>query len=35
VGKGVNVGEKGKGGKRVRTKGGNREGLRVGKRGKC
>ena len=28
----VNVGEKGKGGKRVRTKGGNREGLRVGKR---
>ena len=31
MGKGVKVGEKGKGGKRVRIKGGTREGVRVGK----
>lgn len=31
MGKGVKVGEKCKGGKRVRIKGGKREGLKVGK----
>ena len=34
MGKGVKVGEKCKGGKRVRIKGGKREGLRLGKREK-